>query len=116
MCIGPHVEEACSVLPQWSDYGLMICRSSEALRFPGKKYATHHLHACSGGVATHLDLDLNLPMELVHYVDVFREKEADQLPLHQSYDCSIDLVPDTKLPVGRIYSLSEPELAAVGLY
>lgn len=104
------------MLPQWSGYGLMICRSSGALRFPGKKYAIHHLHACSGGVTTHADLDLDLPMELVHYADVFGEKEANQLPPHQSYDCPIDLVPNAKLPVGRIYSVRTGVGSTVGLY
>ncbi|XP_013915571.1 PREDICTED: uncharacterized protein LOC106543973 [Thamnophis sirtalis] len=35
------------------------------------------------------------------------------MPPHQPYDCPIDLVPDAKLPAGRLYSMSEPELAAL---
>lgn len=58
-------------------------------------------------------VDLDLPADLVDYADMFSEKEADQLPLHRSYDCPIELVPDAKLPVGQIYSLSKTELAAL---
>ncbi|KAK9395825.1 PEG10: Retrotransposon-derived protein PEG10 [Crotalus adamanteus] len=123
MRIGPHVEEAMFYVATVSHFpvvlglewlrahDLHIICSSGAVQFPGKKCATDHLYACVGKVETHGDL--NLPAELGDYADVFGEKEVDQLPLHQSYDCSIDLVPDAKLPVGQIYSLSEPELAAL---
>ncbi|KAK9395780.1 PEG10: Retrotransposon-derived protein PEG10 [Crotalus adamanteus] len=123
MCIGPHVEEAVFYVATISHFpvvlGLQWLRahdphiiwSSEAVRFPSKKCATHHLYACGGKVETHGDL--YLPAELGDYANVFGEKEADQLPPHRSYDCLVDLVPDAKLPVGRIYSLLEPELAAL---
>ncbi|ETE59080.1 Ty3b-i, partial [Ophiophagus hannah] len=98
--LGSMWRKLCFMLPQflilqwcwvWSGYGPMIHRSSG------------HLVIWSWGVAIPVDLDL--PAELVDF--------ADQLPLHQSYDCPIDLLPEAKLPVGRIYSLSEPELAAL---
>ncbi|KAK9395734.1 PEG10: Retrotransposon-derived protein PEG10 [Crotalus adamanteus] len=122
MRIGPHVEEAVFYVATVSHFpvvfGLKWLRAhdlhiiwSGAVRFPSKKCATHHLHVCAGNVATYVDLDL--PAELGDYVDVFGEKEADQLPPHWSYDCPVDLVPNAKLPVGQIYSLSEPELAAL---
>uniref|UniRef100_A0A8D0E2G7 CCHC-type domain-containing protein n=1 Tax=Salvator merianae TaxID=96440 RepID=A0A8D0E2G7_SALMN len=38
---------------------------------------------------------------------------ADRLPTHREYDCPIDLVPGAPIPTGRLYSLSEPELAAL---
>ncbi|KAK9395796.1 PEG10: Retrotransposon-derived protein PEG10 [Crotalus adamanteus] len=111
MRIGPHVEEAIFYVATVPHFlvvlGLEWLRahdphviwSSGAVRFPGKKCATHHLHAYAGNVATHVDL--NLPADLGDYADVFGEKEADQLPPHWSYDCPIYLVPDAKLPVGR---------------
>ncbi|KAK9395736.1 PEG10: Retrotransposon-derived protein PEG10, partial [Crotalus adamanteus] len=122
MRIGPHVEEAVFYVATVSHFpvvlGLKWLRAhdlhiiwSGAVRFPSKKCATHHLHACAGNVATYVDLDLLA--ELGDYANVFEEKEADQLPPHRSYDCPVDLVPDAKLPVGRIYSLLEPELAAL---
>jgi hypothetical protein len=47
-----------------------------------------------------------------HYSDflnVFSEEEANKLPKHQPYDHKIDLVPGSKLPVGRIFQLSPKE-------
>nr|XP_060639359.1 uncharacterized protein LOC132779707 [Anolis sagrei ordinatus] len=41
------------------------------------------------------------------------EKEAERLPPHRPYDCAIDLVLGAPIPRGRLYSLSEPELAAL---
>ncbi|KAK9401949.1 PEG10: Retrotransposon-derived protein PEG10 [Crotalus adamanteus] len=123
MRIGPHMEEAVFYVDTVSHFpvvlglewlkahDLQIIWSSGTVWFPGKKCATHHLHVCAGKVATPVDLDL--PAELRDYADVFGEKEADQLPLHQFYDCPVDLVPDAKLLVGWIYSLSELELAAL---
>ncbi|KAK9395520.1 PEG10: Retrotransposon-derived protein PEG10 [Crotalus adamanteus] len=123
MRIGLHMEEAVFYVATASHFPVVlglewlrahdpqIIWSSGTVRFPGKKCATHHLDVCTGKVATPVDLDL--PAELGDYADVFGEKEADQLPLHWSYDCPVYLVPDAKLPVGRIYSLSKPELAAL---
>ncbi|KAK9399651.1 PEG10: Retrotransposon-derived protein PEG10 [Crotalus adamanteus] len=121
--IGPHMEEAVFYVATVSHFPVVlglewlrahdpqIIWSSGTVRFPGKKCAPHHLHVCAGKVATPVDLDL--PAELGDYADVFGEKEADQLPLHWSYDCPVDLMPDAKLPVGRIYSQLEPDLAAL---
>ncbi|XP_060096945.1 uncharacterized protein LOC132573472, partial [Heteronotia binoei] len=50
------------------------------------------------------------------FADVFEETGADQLPPHRPYDCAIDLVPGAPLPVGRLYPMSEPELAALRDY
>ncbi|XP_061485300.1 uncharacterized protein LOC133385725, partial [Rhineura floridana] len=54
-----------------------------------------------------------LPEQYREFADVFGKQEADQLPPHRPYDCPIDLLPGAKIPVGRLYSLSEPELAAL---
>ncbi|KAK9399022.1 PEG10: Retrotransposon-derived protein PEG10, partial [Crotalus adamanteus] len=121
--IGPHVEEAVFYVATVSHFpvvlgvewlrahDLQIIWSSGAVRFPGKKCATHHLRVCAGNVATYVDLDLLA--ELGDYANVFGEKEVDQLPPHRSYDCLVDLVPDVKLLVGQIYSLSELGLATL---
>ncbi|KAK9399643.1 PEG10: Retrotransposon-derived protein PEG10 [Crotalus adamanteus] len=123
MHIGSHMEEAVFYVATISHFpvvlglewlrahDLQIIWSSGTVRFHGKMCATYHLHVCAGKVATPVDLDLLA--ELGDYADVFGGKEADQLPLHQSYDSPVDLVPDAKLLVGWIYSLSEPELAAL---
>ncbi|KAK3574237.1 hypothetical protein QTP86_004295 [Hemibagrus guttatus] len=41
------------------------------------------------------------------FVEVFSEVRAARLPSHQVWDCAIDLLPNTSLPKGRIYPLSE---------
>ncbi|ETE60708.1 Retrotransposon-derived protein PEG10, partial [Ophiophagus hannah] len=123
MRIGQHVEEAVfyiAAVPhfpvvlglEWLQaHDPQIVWSSGVVQFLDRKCATHCLHSCVGSVATPVDLDL--PAELVDFADVFGEKEADQLPPYRAYDCPIDLLPNVKLPVGPIYSLSEPELAAL---
>ncbi|KAK9395660.1 PEG10: Retrotransposon-derived protein PEG10 [Crotalus adamanteus] len=64
MCIGPHVEEAMFYVATVSHFPVVlglewlrahdphIIWSSGAVRFPGKKCATHHLYACVGKVET----------------------------------------------------------------
>ncbi|KAK9399052.1 PEG10: Retrotransposon-derived protein PEG10 [Crotalus adamanteus] len=123
MRIRPHMEEAVFYVATVSHFPVVLALewlrahdpqiiwSSGTVRFPSKKCANHHLHVCAGKVATPVDLDLLA--ELGDYANVFGEKEADQLPLHWSYDCPVDLVSDAKLLVGQIYFLSEPELAAL---
>ena len=55
----------------------------------------------------------SFPVEYADYKDVFDKKSADTLPPHRPFDCEIDLIPGAQPPVGRIYNLSEPELAAL---
>lgn len=50
------------------------------------------------------------------YVDlkqVFNKAKATSLPPHRPNDCSIDLLPGTSPPPGRLYSLSGPEYQAI---
>lgn len=47
---------------------------------------------------------------------VFSHSRATSLPSHRSYDCSIDLLPGTTPPRGRLYSLSAPEREALEKY
>ncbi len=47
---------------------------------------------------------------------VFSRSRAASLPPHQPYDCSIDLVPGSTPPRGRLYSLSAPEREALERY
>ena len=54
-----------------------------------------------------------LPSKYQDFSDVFDKAEADHLPPHRPYDCTIDLLPGARIPAGRIYALSEPELAAL---
>jgi hypothetical protein len=50
------------------------------------------------------------------FLDIFSKKKAETLPPHRSTDHAIDLETGTKLPYGRIYSLSETELKTLKAY
>lgn len=47
---------------------------------------------------------------------VFSHSRATSLPPHRQYDCSIELLPGTTPPRGRLYSLSIPEHKALEKY
>lgn len=47
---------------------------------------------------------------------VFSRSRAVSLPPHRPYDCSIELLPGTTPPRGRLYSLSAPEREALERY
>ncbi len=47
---------------------------------------------------------------------VFSRSRATSLPPHRPYDCSIELLPGTMPPRGRLYSLSVPERGALENY
>uniref|UniRef100_A0AAR2KLN8 CCHC-type domain-containing protein n=1 Tax=Pygocentrus nattereri TaxID=42514 RepID=A0AAR2KLN8_PYGNA len=49
-------------------------------------------------------------------MEVFSKERATQLPPHRPGDCSIDLLPNTTPPRGRVYPLSEPESQALETY
>jgi hypothetical protein len=57
-----------------------------------------------------------LPTHYKEYQDVFEKKNADLLPQHYSYNCTIDLQKGTQPPFGPIYNLSQNELAALQEY
>jgi hypothetical protein len=54
-----------------------------------------------------------IPSTYRDFLDIFSKKKAETLPPHRPTDHAIDLEPGTKLPYGRIYSLSEVELKAL---
>lgn len=60
--------------------------------------------------------EVQLPHVYKDFVDVFNKSNADTLPPHRSYDCPIDLLPGAKLPSGRVYPLSQPELCHLKQY
>lgn len=57
-----------------------------------------------------------LPEQYKDFLDVFEKKNADTLPEHRPYDCTIDLEPGTEPPFGPIYKLSQTELTALREY
>jgi hypothetical protein len=50
------------------------------------------------------------------YKDVFERKNANILPEHRPYDCTIDLEEGVEPPFGPIYNLSQDELLAFQEY
>jgi hypothetical protein len=50
-----------------------------------------------------------LPEEISEYADVFSKVGAEQLPEHRPYDCTINIQPGSKPPVGKVYSLTREE-------
>jgi hypothetical protein len=59
---------------------------------------------------------INIPTQYKKFQDIFEKKNADILPKHRPYDCTIDLQDGTQLPLGPIYNLSQNELSALKDY
>lgn len=57
-----------------------------------------------------------LPDVYSDFADVFEEKSAETLPPHHPYDCPVDLIPRKEVPLGCIYAMSFPQLAALKVY
>lgn len=57
-----------------------------------------------------------LPEEYADLYEAFSKAKASQLPPHRSWDCAIDLLPDSTPPKGRIFPLSHPEADAMKKY
>ncbi|XDV14335.1 hypothetical protein PO909_014606 [Leuciscus waleckii] len=58
----------------------------------------------------------DVPEEYFDLRAVFSRSRAASLPPHRPYDCSIELLPGTTPPRGRLYSLSVPERKALEKY
>ncbi|KAG1925560.1 retrotransposable element [Pimephales promelas] len=61
-------------------------------------------------------LSPTLPIEYSDLVKAFSKAKAMELPPHRSNDCSIELLPGTTPPKGRIFPLSQPESEAMKNY
>lgn len=57
-----------------------------------------------------------IPTEYKAYAEVFSKEKATGLPPHCDYNCTIDLLPSTTKPRGRIYPLSRTEHLAMEEY
>lgn len=66
---------------------------------------TYPAYALNNAETKHL-----IPPSYMDFSDVFSKKNAEALPPHRTYDCPIELLPDSKIPFGHIYPLSQPEL------
>lgn len=54
-----------------------------------------------------------LSIRYKEFQDVFEKKNANTLPQHRPYNCTIKLQEGTQLPFGPIYGLSQNELVAL---
>ena len=57
-----------------------------------------------------------LPEQYKSYQDVFEKKNADILPQHWPYDCTIDIEDGAQVPSGPIYNMSQDEFAILKEY
>lgn len=70
---------------------------------------------CSAPVINSDPPDLTGVLPVCHNLrQLFSKTRATFLPPHRPYDCTIDLLPGTARPKGRLYSLSEPERKSYG--
>uniref|UniRef100_A0A670ZVZ6 CCHC-type domain-containing protein n=1 Tax=Pseudonaja textilis TaxID=8673 RepID=A0A670ZVZ6_PSETE len=83
-----------------------VAWAQNTISFPSLQYVDHLRHTCAGQDIT--APAISVPPELSDFSDVFSEKEVDR-----PYDCPEDLLPNAPLLKGRLYSMSEPELAAL---
>lgn len=123
MAVGAHEEAICFYVASNLHFPLVlglawlrahdpqVAWSQNTVSFPSLQCVDHMRQL--GGARVLGAAAASLPPEVEDYADVFSEREADRLPPHRPYDCTIDLLPGASLPVGRLYPMSEPELAAL---
>ncbi|KAK3568081.1 hypothetical protein QTP86_030309 [Hemibagrus guttatus] len=58
----------------------------------------------------------HLPQDYAEFREVFSEERAARLPVHEPWDCAIDLLPNASPPRGQVYPLSLPESKAMEEY
>ena len=95
-------------------------RSGE-IRSWGKDCLSNCLRAASFSETnvgkTKCSVDLSKVPDVYHdLAEVFDKDLAVVLPPHRPYDCGINLLPDAKLPTGRMYNISLPERESLEKY
>ncbi len=96
---------------QWSDY----CKQHCLLRVSPPTNSL--LQNCSTSVESpEREAPFTIPYEYGAFQDIFSKEAATKLPPHRPWDCAIDLLPEAKLPKGRLYPLFIPEQAAIKEY
>ncbi|KAK3565402.1 hypothetical protein QTP86_007940 [Hemibagrus guttatus] len=58
----------------------------------------------------------HVPRVYGDFLEVFSKERAARLPSHRAWDCTIDLLPNTSPPRGRVYPLFLPEARAMEEY
>ncbi|KAK3544114.1 hypothetical protein QTP86_001824 [Hemibagrus guttatus] len=102
----PHISWRSGELMRWSTTCLRGCLRDPVLR-PCRTSRMEKATDAAGG---------HLPRPYTDFWEVFSEERVARLPLHQVWDCAIDLLPNTSLPKGWIYPLSLPESKAMEEY
>ncbi len=59
---------------------------------------------------------VHVPSQYADLLEAFSKVKATELPPHRSSDCSIELIPGSTPPKGRIFPLSQPEAEAMKKY
>uniref|UniRef100_A0A670JJI7 Gypsy retrotransposon integrase-like protein 1 n=1 Tax=Podarcis muralis TaxID=64176 RepID=A0A670JJI7_PODMU len=125
MQIGNHREVISFNVTRLSDTPIVLGMSWLERHSPAVAWYQRQLTFCSSYCAQHciqssqeeeagqqlqLGMVQAVPRKYEGFLEVFCEKEADQLPPHRPYDCAIDLLPGAKLPTAKLYSMSEDEM------
>ncbi len=98
---------------KWSDYCFKECLTN----LPEPPQANTAAFVCSTSIESPIpQCTVQIPTEYQAFQDVFSKSAATRLPPHRPWDCAIDLLPEAKLPKGRIYPLSIPEHTAMEKY
>ncbi len=98
---------------KWSDYCFKECLTN----LPVPPQADTSAFVCSTSIESPIPQHtVQIPTEYQAFQDVFSKSAATRLPPHRPWDCAIDLLPEAKLPKGRIYPLSIPEHTAMEEY
>ncbi len=96
---------------QWSDY----CKQHCLLRVSPPTNSL--LQNCSTSVESpEPEAPFSISYEYGAFQDIFSKGAATKLPPHRPWDCAINLLPEAKLPKGRVYPMSIPEQAAMKEY
>ena len=100
----PHVNWDKNTILGWSPFCMSHCLKSAPCP-----------HSAPEVAEDYPDLS-KVPGEYLDLKAVFSKSRATSLPPHRPYDCSIDLLPGSSPPRGRVYSLSTPERLAMERY
>ncbi|KAF7653478.1 hypothetical protein LDENG_00082230 [Lucifuga dentata] len=99
----PHIDWDTGVILGWSASCHQVCLRQAAM--------TQRTPSLSSSP----DLS-RVPPEHHDFGEVFSKAKALSLPPHRPYDCTINLLPGTSPPKGRLYSLSAPEREVMKTY
>ncbi|KAL0168942.1 hypothetical protein M9458_037164, partial [Cirrhinus mrigala] len=101
----PHVDWSRNQILSWSQSCLACCLGAASPSVSVSPVLQVEAADLTGVPGEYCDLGL-----------VFSKSRATSLPSHRPFDCTIDLLPGTSPPRGRLFSLSGPEREAMDKY